>query len=118
MRLDWKYKTVPGETRTLMRRALQGILPDVVRAGGSVALHNSAIIEGLRVAWPQIQHLLTGERLADLGVVNQAAFRRMVNKLRGGYAGPSPAFAWVALYLELWLACKLSPSGPLVVVET
>ena len=109
MRLDWKYKAVPGTTRTLMRRALEGALPSQVLAGGSIAVHNWAIVEGLRAAWPHIHHLLTGERLADLGIVNIATFQKMVNRLRGGYAGPSPAFAWVALYLELWLAIKFRP---------
>lgn len=35
----------------------------------------------------------------------------MVDRLRGGYSGPNPAFAWVALYLELWLACKIAAVG-------
>jgi asparagine synthase (glutamine-hydrolysing) len=104
--LDWKYLVAPAESRVLLSRALKGILPEPVRAGGTVAHHNAAVLEGLRIFWPRIQHLLTGERLADLGVVNRRLFRRAIEKMRSGNVGTNRAYSLTALYLEAWLATK------------
>lgn len=104
--LDWKYLVAPGESRLLMRRALKGILPEAVRAGGTIAHHNAAVLEGMRVFWPQVQHLLTGERLAEFGVVSPRLFRSAMERMRSGNAGSNRAYSLTALYLETWLATK------------
>ena len=104
--LDWEHLARPGEERLLMRRALRGILPESVRQGGADGHHGAPILEGLRAAWPRIGHLLTGDRLAELGVVERKPFRAALETMRAGYRGPNARFSNTALYLETWLSLK------------
>lgn len=106
--LDWEHLVRPGEDRVLMRRALRGILPDAVRARAGKAAHVAPIYAGLRANWPRIRHLLTGERLAELGVVEPKLFREAVNVMRAGHPGPgrNTRVSMTALYLETWLNLK------------
>ena len=66
--------------------------------------------EGLRSAWPRLSRLLTGEHLAELGVVEPKPFRAALEAIRAGYAGPNMQFSNTALYLETWLALKAHSS--------
>lgn len=104
--LDWEHIVRPGEDRLLMRRALHGILPEAVRTGPAYGHHGASIFEGLRAAWPRIAHLLTGNRLADLGVVELKPFRVALESMRAGYPGPNIQCSNTALYLETWLSQK------------
>jgi asparagine synthase (glutamine-hydrolysing) len=109
--LDWEHIARPNETRVLMRRSLRGILPDAVRNGGVHTAFAATLLEGLRLAWPRVSRLLTGEHLAELGVVEPKPFRAALEAMRAGYAGPNMQFSNTALYLETWLALKARPEG-------
>ena len=91
-----------------MRRALRGILPEAVRTRAGKTAHFAPVYAGLRANWPQISHLVTGERLAELGVVEPRLFREAVNVMRAGHPGPSrnARVAMTALYLETWMNLK------------
>lgn len=104
--LDWEHLVRPGEERVLMRRALRGVLPEVVRSGRCAPAFGAALIEGLRAAWPRVSGLLTGERLGALGVVEPGGFRAAIETMRAGYEGPNLQATRTALYLETWLAVK------------
>lgn len=110
--LDWTHLAKPGENRILMRRALRGILPETVRTGKAAARHGASILEGLRLAWPRIEHLLTGEHLADLGVVERKPFRQALETMRAGYEGMNTQFLKTALYLETWLSLRARSLDP------
>jgi asparagine synthase (glutamine-hydrolysing) len=104
--LDWEHLVKPNEDRVLMRRALRGLLPEDVRHGTADSRHGASITEGLRQAWPRVAPLLTGNRLAELGVVELKPFQNALRALRGGYEGSNPQFTKTAMYLEAWLSMK------------
>ncbi len=110
--LDWEYLTRPGEERLLMRRALRGILPERVRDGGTHGRHGAPIYEGLRREWLRIAPLISGERLAELGVIDLQRFQTAVEKMRTGYPGPNVQVSNTALYLETWLNLKAGVASP------
>lgn len=104
--LDWDHIVRPNEERLLMRRGLRGILPEAVRTGGCQIAFSAALLEGLRAAWPRISHFVTGDQLAELGVVERKPFQTALEAMRAGYLGPNKQFAITALYLETWLGLK------------
>lgn len=104
--LDWGLMVQPGEDRVLMRRSLRGILPNAVRTRQSKSSHGAPILEGLRASWSRIAHLLTGDRLAELGVVERQPFRTALETMRAGYSGRNRQFLNTAVYLEAWLSLK------------
>jgi asparagine synthase (glutamine-hydrolysing) len=104
--LDWDYIVHPSENRVLMRRSLRGILPEAVRTGGGQTAFSATFFEGLRAAWPRLSHVVTGDQLGELGVVEPKAFRANLEAMRAGYPGPNMQFSSTALYLETWLGLK------------
>ena len=104
--LDWEHIVRPNEDRLLMRRSLRGILPEAVRTRGGQTAFGAALLQGLRVAWPRISHFVTGDQLAELGVVERKPFQRALDAMRAGYSGPNTQFSNTALYLETWLGLK------------
>ena len=106
--LDWEHLVRPNEDRVVMRRAFRDSLPEVFRTRAGTAAHFAPIYAGLRAHWPRIRHLVSGERLAELGVVEPKLFREAVNVMRAGYPGPggNHAISMTALYLETWLNLK------------
>lgn len=90
-----------------MRRSLRGIVPEVVRSGQRCwTAFGASLYEGLRAAWPRISHFVTGEQLAELGVVERKPFQSAIEAMRAGYEGPNAQIARTALYLETWLGLK------------
>jgi asparagine synthase (glutamine-hydrolysing) len=106
--LDWEHLVRPDENRVVMRRALRGILPDALRTRATKEKHLAPVYAGLRANWPRISHLVTGERLAELGVVEPKLFREAVNVMRAGHPGPgrNSLVSMTALYLETWMNLK------------
>jgi hypothetical protein len=112
--LDWEHIVRPDEDRVIMRRALRGILPETLRTRGGKSNHCAPIHEGLRAAWPRIGHLLTGECLAELGVVEPRPFKAAIETMRAGYPGRNSRISYTALYLESWMSVKAAfPSAEL-----
>lgn len=56
----------------------------------------------------RIAHLLTDDRMADLGVLEPKPFQAALETMRAGYPGPNIQFSNTALYLETWLSLKTS----------
>ncbi|HEX6650908.1 MAG TPA: asparagine synthase-related protein [Pyrinomonadaceae bacterium] len=110
--LDWNYIVHPSENRVLMRRSLRGILPEAVRTGGGQTAFSATFFDGLRAAWPRLSHVVTGERLAELGVVERKPFQANLEAMRAGYPGPNMQFSNTALYLETWLGLKALSTKP------
>jgi asparagine synthetase B (glutamine-hydrolysing) len=117
MGLEWNHLMCPNEERLLMRRSLSGILPEKVRSGERCwTAFGAGLYDGLRTAWPRISHFVTGEQLAELGVVERKPFQAAVEAMRAGYQGPNSQIARTALYLETWLGLKaLLNSNPVPV---
>lgn len=91
----------PAEPRRLMRRALRGRLPEVVRRRQSKAGYDAAFQESLRplalrLAGAQSLHL------ADAGLVDGGVVREKMRKLSLGLPDAEPELRKILL-LELWL---------------
>jgi asparagine synthase (glutamine-hydrolysing) len=98
--LDQKVR--PGETRSVVRRALRGVLPEEVRLRAGKSGPAEAVQRALAREWPRISAMLRAPRLADLGVVDAAAFRAAMERARHGVA-PSFGQLHKTLSLEIWL---------------
>jgi asparagine synthase (glutamine-hydrolysing) len=101
-----------GQTKSLLRRSVNGLLPDdVLRARahreGSIA---DAFIAGGWTHLPQLRPEITrAMALADLGIVNPARLRAAWDELRRG-GSPELCFQLiVTLHTELWLRTRLGP---------
>jgi asparagine synthase (glutamine-hydrolysing) len=106
--LDWEHLVRPDEDRVVMRRALRGVLPQAMWTRAGRAAHAAPVYAGLRANWPRISHLVSGERLAELGVVEPKLFREAVKVMRAGHPGPgrNSRVSLTALYLETWMNLK------------
>jgi asparagine synthase (glutamine-hydrolysing) len=111
--LDWEHLVRPDGDRVVMRRALRGILPEMMQTRAGKAAHFAPVYAGLRANWPRIRHLVSGERLAELGVVEPHLFREAVNGMRAGHPGPgrNSRVCMTALYLETWMNLKAGQSS-------
>jgi asparagine synthase (glutamine-hydrolysing) len=107
---EWQHVVRPPEQRWLMRRALGDLMPAVLVNQGAVSPHTAALMEGLRSNWTRMSPLLTGERLAALGVLESRAFRAAIERFKVGDQGTNPQQTKTAMYLELWLATRELPA--------
>ena len=103
--VDWRLRTNFSNPKPLLRKAMAGIVPDVVlnrSTKGSLVLP--------RVVWAFSHHrqrlrsLLAAPVLGDLGVVEPA---RMLHAIDEAAAGRAPArYLYFALSLETWLSAR------------
>ena len=100
--VPWTELFPPGQPKSLVRRALNGTLPDKVRTryGGKGPTH--AFFLALRNDWPRLEQRLKNPRLADLGCIDPDAFREALKLARAGYTVTSPLLL-ATLSLENWL---------------
>lgn len=83
--VPFSQKSRPGISRSLQRRALEGVLPEAVRtrkykANGAGPLMRMFETEAVRIA-----HVLSTDlRLADLGLVDRAALLAAAERVRAG----------------------------------
>jgi asparagine synthase (glutamine-hydrolysing) len=92
----------PGQRRSLMRRALVGIVPNEVLNRKRKAFAARAPVVAISGEWArltEISHCMVG---ASLGVVNQVSFSQYLQKVRQGQVVPLVPLMRT-LYLELWL---------------
>ena len=82
----WSLKAVPGETKALLRRAMQGVLPEEVRGRLQNASTGHAAYTGLRREWPVLERLAASSMLADLGAVDRERLRNALHLARQGHA--------------------------------
>lgn len=92
----------PGRRRSLMRRALAGLVPDEIlnrqRKGFVIRAPMAAIV----VNWNDIQKVVQHMISAELGIVDAAAFRTILQRARSGFDVPVVAIMRT-LEIELWL---------------
>lgn len=92
----------PGERRSLLRRALRGIVPDLVLNRSRKAFVVTGHLKALAADWDRVVALTEGMVLESRGVVDPAALRRTLKEARHG--GDVPLLpAMRALRLEWWL---------------
>jgi asparagine synthase (glutamine-hydrolysing) len=92
----------PGQRRSLLRRALNGIVPDEVlnrKRKGFVVRRLNMAVNGQRT---HVEELVTNMRLGRLGIVNPPDFATSVQDARSG-RGIVSVRMLRALNLEIWL---------------
>jgi asparagine synthase (glutamine-hydrolysing) len=92
----------PGQTRSLMRRALRGLLPDPVRLRTSKQGPGEAVYRAVAHEWPRLRALAADARVTRRGYIRAGAFETMLDTARRGLAVNIPALLRTVA-LEYWL---------------
>ena len=92
-----------GETRSLHRRALAGLLPPRIARRRDKRGPDEAVLRAMAERWRELQPLLDEPRIAARGWVDPAAFRRAVQEARFGKPGNHLPALLPSLSLEVWL---------------
>ena len=100
--MPWRLKAVPGEPKAILRRAMQGILPERVRCRTQNASTGHAAYNGLRKEWPVLEQVVASSVLVDLGVVDRDRLRNALQLARQGHA-PDLGGLLSTLTLDAWL---------------
>jgi len=107
LRLPWEHKISPWQDRIIQRRSLKGILPEEVRNRETKAHSAPVRTSALRDHWEQLGPYIDGEKLASLGIICGAEFRKACQRWRHGMREADAAFLPTALIVEAWLQTSL-----------
>ena len=92
----------PGQRRSLMRRALKGVVPAEILERKRKAYVAQRLIVGISSEWPRLQQVFQQSLSGSLGFINDAAFVEALDSLRRGKDVSMVAIARTLL-LESWL---------------
>jgi asparagine synthase (glutamine-hydrolysing) len=92
----------PGERRSLMRRALVDVVPDVILSRRTKGTTARRPLLALERDWKELDEFLRSSVVSRCGYVDQSAFRDAANSAKQGNA---PYLLWLlqTLSLEFWL---------------
>jgi len=93
----------PGERRSLMRRALVGILPPKILSRQTKAGAARSQIVTLERRWAKVESILRSPIISQLGYVDQERFYAALMLLKNGQLPPAAGSLVQALSLEAWL---------------
>jgi asparagine synthase (glutamine-hydrolysing) len=99
--IPWEQKLRPRCDRFLQRRALAGILPELVRRRAGKAVGTAAFVEGLRRSRDWFGYLTDESALAERGMVVADRWRTAVRQAAVGHTGGDRSFL-AAVALEAW----------------
>lgn len=91
-----------GETRSLMRRSLKGLLPEKIAKRKSKGNPQEVITRAIAREWRRFEPLFVDARIVARGYIDRAALQSAVEKFRFGCGTHSPTLL-KALVLEVWL---------------
>ena len=92
----------PGENRSLMRRAMRGILPDKIAERKTKGNPEEVIARALMREWARLRPMLENARVCARGYMDQRALLAALDRARHGCEPlSSPLLATICL--ELWL---------------
>lgn len=108
-----EQKLRPGETRSLMRRALRDVLPEqIVRRRGKQG-PAEALCRALAREWPRLQPLFARAKVCERGYVKTQELHEALSRARHG-TEPRIFSLLMTISLELWLRsiehCRSAPS--------
>jgi asparagine synthase (glutamine-hydrolysing) len=93
----------PGERRSLMRRALAGILPAEILSRRTKAGAGRGQIVTLHKRWNIVESLVRAPIIARLGYVNRQRFYAALLEAKNGQLPPAFVTLFRALSLEVWV---------------
>ncbi|HWT07028.1 MAG TPA: asparagine synthase-related protein [Xanthomonadales bacterium] len=100
--VPWEQKLRPRCDRYLQRRALEGVLPELIRRRATKGNGNPAIVEGLRRSRDWIAYLCDDPQLAQRGIVDRERWRTVVRQASVGQTHDDKNFL-AAVAVEVWL---------------
>jgi asparagine synthase (glutamine-hydrolysing) len=100
--IPWEQKLRPRCDRYLQRRALAGVLPELVRRRASKGSGSPALVEGLRRSRDWIGYLCDTPLLAQRGIVDADRWRTAVRQATVGHTYDDRFFL-AAVAVEAWL---------------
>lgn len=100
--IPFEQRLRPGETRSLMRRALRHLLPAKVLQRRTKSGSDEAFARAVARQWPRLQKFLASPKICERAYVNREAFISMCERLRHGCERYS-FDAIKSLSLEFWL---------------
>jgi len=92
----------PGQTRSLLRRALRNYLPPEIANRKGKGTTAEATLRAVTREWPRLRELLRTARVCDLGYVNPEALKSLIEQ-PDFERSPEGLFVLRISYLELWL---------------
>ena len=95
-----QQKIRPGETRSLMRRALKNLLPPKVLNRKTKRGPDEATLRALNREWPQLEQMFIESRAEALGYVDG---KKLVSAFERARHGQGDTNLFVMISLELWL---------------
>ncbi len=98
--LDQKVRL--GESRSIVRRSLKGIMPEKVLQRRTKAGPDEALQRALAREWPRLSALVKDPRVSAHGLVDRAKFRTALERARRGMSNERSQLI-KTLALELWL---------------
>lgn len=102
MATPWQQLLRPGESRSLLRRMIAGMIPDNVRMRQDKSGPGHAIYLAIQKQWPSFERMLRNPIICEYGFVDRTAFRGAMNLARHGSCTDLPSLM-SALALEIWL---------------
>jgi asparagine synthase (glutamine-hydrolysing) len=100
----------PGRRRSMMRRALRGIVSVEILERRRKAFQLRAPMNAIRAAQPKLDRLIAGSRIAELGFIDTAALKRALRATADGSAEWYQAILRAIAY-ELWLGTRAGGTG-------
>jgi asparagine synthase (glutamine-hydrolysing) len=100
--IPWEQKLRPECDRYLQRRALKGVLPELVRLRMTKGNGNPAIVEGLRRSRDWFAYLCDSPMIAERGIVEVEPWRHAVRMASVGQTRDDKFFL-AAVAVEVWL---------------
>ncbi|NEA52671.1 albusnodin/ikarugamycin family macrolactam cyclase [Streptomyces sp. SID13666] len=96
------HRADPRAVKPLLGAALAGLVPEPVLTRRGKGNYTAEDYQGARLHAKEIRSLLTGSRLADLGIIDQGAVIGSLDRVLMGIRAPLPALNRL-LSAELWL---------------
>lgn len=92
----------PGAFKPVLRRAMKGLLPEVIRQRADKGDIGRWVVRSLAAEWPRLQPLLSRPLLAELGYADGDALREAARMLTYGKAERTGLLSAV-IALEIWV---------------
>jgi asparagine synthase (glutamine-hydrolysing) len=100
--VPWEQKLRPRCDRLLQRRALEGVLPELIRRRASKGSGNPSLVEGLRRSRDWLAYLCDSPLIAQRGIVDAERWRLGVRQASVGQTHEDRFFL-AAVAVEVWL---------------